>query len=89
MRAETGVSTEEWTLLELLHGDALWISSETSIVWRQLTGERPRVHFLGTPTAEARTKAVEDLQSMREWYAVTFGGVASALDVLVADTRRT
>ncbi len=78
LRADPSEPTDSWTILELSHGDALWIHAETSVNWRQLTGERPRFLFVGEPSEHAQTKATNDLQSIREFYAKKLGGVISA-----------
>ena len=89
LRAEPSEPTDSWTILELSHGDALWLHAESSVEWRQLTGERPRFLWVGEPSEQAQTKATNDLQSIRERYAKTFGGVTSGFDVLVSDSRAT
>ena len=89
LRATPNEPTDDWTILELSHGDALWVHAETSVEWRQLTGERPRFLFVGEPSEQAQTKATNDLQAIREWYAKAFGGVVSGIDVIVSDSRAT
>ncbi len=86
LRADPSEPTDSWTILELSHGDALWIHAETSVDWRQLTGERPRFLFVGEPSEHAQTKATNDLQSIREFYAKKLGGVISGFDVLASDS---
>ena len=76
-----------WTLGQFNHGDAVWIEATDEIEWRQLTGESPRVTFIGDVSDEQRETTLAELESIRETFATAFGGVSSAVDVLVFENR--
>ena len=72
-----------WTLEQFNHGDAVWIEAADEIEWRQLTGESPRVTFIGDVSDEQRETTLAELELIRETFAAAFGGVSSAVDVRV------
>lgn len=72
-----------WTLTQFNHGDAIWIDAADEIEWRQLTGESPRVTFIGDVSDEQRKTTLAEFELIRETFAMKFGGVSSAVDVLV------
>ena len=76
-----------WTLGQFNHGDAVWIEAADEIEWRQLTGESPRVTFIGDVSDEQRETTLAELELIRETFAAAFGGVSSAVDVLVFENR--
>ncbi len=76
-----------WTLTQFNHGDAVWIAAADEIEWRQLTGESPRVTFFGDVSEEQRETTLAELELIRETFATAFGGVSSAVDVLVFENR--
>lgn len=76
-----------WTLTQFNHGDAVWIAAADEIEWRQLTGESPRVAFFGAVSEEQRETTLAELELIRETFATAFGGVSSAVDVLVFENR--
>ena len=76
-----------WTLMQFNHGDAIWIDAAGEIEWRQLTGESPRVTFIGDVSDEQRKTTLAELELIRETFAMKFGGVSSAVDVLVFENQ--
>ena len=78
-----------WTLTEFNHGDAIYVDAEQPVEWRQLTGESPRVTFIGDVSEEQRRETLEELEFIRETFATTFGGVVSGLNIFVFDDGET
>ncbi len=78
-----------WTLTEFNHGDAIYVDAEQPVEWRQLTGESPRVTFIGDVSEEQRRETLEELEFIRETFATTFGGVVSGLNVFVFEDVET
>ncbi|MYA00860.1 MAG: hypothetical protein F4Y35_03650 [Chloroflexi bacterium] len=72
-----------WSLAEFNHGEGLWIKASEDTTWRQLTGERPSVSFVGEVTEQQRVEALAELEAYRELFATTFGGVVSGTHVVV------
>lgn len=77
-----------WAISEFNHGEGLWINVSADVTWNQLTGESPRVSFVGPVSEQQRAETLADLETYRETFAATFGGVVSGAHVVVfSDTK--
>jgi len=87
--AAPAIGTSLWSLQQLNHGDAIWLRTSTATQWHQLTGEAPRIEFIGEVSQEDKAETLEFLQHARRLFAETFGGVMSGFPVYVYADRET